>query len=105
VTATGHSHPNWAGHSDGIGPLAEEATKLLAAAQEWARTTFSSESIATGSSDCAWCPVCRLVTLLRGDRPETTEKIIEAVNVGVTALRALASALTTPSDTAHSQDG
>lgn len=79
-------------HTHDFGPVGEEAAKLLEAVQGWARTTFgegANARIATGGPDCEWCPVCQLVAALRGERPELTEKIVEAGSTLMIALRAL----------------
>jgi DNA-binding transcriptional LysR family regulator len=77
------------------GPIGEEAAKLLAAAQEWFHRTLGDPAatrIATGAPECAWCPVCQLISLLRGDRPEITEKLAETQTAVAGLLRALADA-------------
>jgi hypothetical protein len=79
-------------HAHDFGPVGDEAAKLLEAVQGWARATFgegASARISTGGPDCGWCPVCQLVAALRGERPELTEKIVEAGSTLMIALRAL----------------
>jgi hypothetical protein len=43
---------------------------------------------ASGAGECRSCPVCRLISVLRGDRPEVTEKLAEAGTALLAALRA-----------------
>jgi hypothetical protein len=74
--------------------LGDEATRLLTAlpgwAQEWlsdlVRRARTSESHETGS-DCQWCPLCQLLAVLRGERPELTERVVEAGTAALSALR------------------
>jgi hypothetical protein len=73
--------------TDGVGTPAEEALKLLHAAQEWARHRFDAEHLATGSAECQVCPVCQSVALLRQVRPETVEHLLDATASFVAALK------------------
>ena len=78
-------------HAD-LGSLGDEASKLLDAVQDWARRSFGesegeSVPIATGSPECQWCPICQLVTVVRGERPEITEKIVTAGEALLAVLR------------------
>jgi hypothetical protein len=75
------------------GPLADEAAKLIGAAQEWLhRVAGNPESarIANDSPECCWCPLCQLIATVRGDRPEVTERLVEAQTALAGLLRALA---------------
>jgi hypothetical protein len=78
-----------------VGGIGAETAKLFEALHEWSRTTFAAggplgpERIATGAPECAWCPICQLIGVLRGERPELTDKISEAGSALVTAVRAL----------------
>jgi hypothetical protein len=75
------------------GAFGEEAAKLLDAVAEWARGNLGDvdwrSHIATGAPECTWCPLCQLINVLRGERPEINEKIAEATMSVVAALRAL----------------
>ena len=71
---------------------AAEAVRLLAALQDWAREDVG-EHLATGAAECRYCPLCTAIALLRGDRPEVTEKLAEA---GVAFLAALRAAFDAP---------
>ncbi len=73
--------------TDPLGSAADEAVKLLAAAQEWARTRFDSEHLATGSSECQVCPLCQAVAALRHVTPETVDHLLDAASSFVAALR------------------
>lgn len=74
------------------GPLAEEAARLLAAAQDWLHRAVldpATAGVATGSPECCWCPLCQLVGAARGDRPELAERLA----AGLTAMTELQGAL------------
>jgi hypothetical protein len=74
------------------GTIGDEAVKLIDAVQDWARRNFNDPAtahIATGAPECAWCPICQLIAVLRGDRPEISDKIAEAGASMVAALRAV----------------
>ena len=85
--------------SSDVGSAAEEAARLFAALEDWARTRatalLDSEHLATGSPECRVCPVCQAVGALRHVRPEAVEHLLDAAASLVAALRATA---TTPSD-------
>ncbi|HJQ01345.1 MAG TPA: hypothetical protein VJ851_07085 [Jatrophihabitans sp.] len=77
------------------GPLADEAARLVGAAQEWLHRVVGESDgprIATGAPECCWCPVCQLIATLRGDRPELVERLAEAQTALAGVLRALADA-------------
>jgi hypothetical protein len=75
------------------GPIGDEAAKLVDAVQDWVRRTLGDGShIATGAPECTWCPICQLVAVLRGDRPDIAEKITEASASVIAALRAVVDA-------------
>jgi uncharacterized protein DUF5304 len=83
--------------ADGVGSVAEEATRLFTAFESWVRdaaggasTAFAAADshIATGAAECQLCPVCRLLTLLRGTRPEVFEHLTDATASMLAALRA-----------------
>ncbi len=75
-----------------VGSAAEEAARLLAAAEQWARTRGSSlldsPSLATGAPECTACPICSAVAALRQVRPETVQHLLDAAGSLVAALRA-----------------
>jgi hypothetical protein len=50
---------------------------------------------ATGAghgADCRWCPVCQAAAVLRGERPEVTAALADALTSAAAALRAFADA-------------
>lgn len=100
--------------SDGpaVGGLGEEAVKLLHALQEWARDSGSDyadaaasavasaaagvqhldEHVATGGADCTYCPLCRVISAVRGTSPEVRDHLRSA---GTSLLQAAAGMLAT----------
>ncbi len=76
-----------------VGSVAEEAAKLLGALSGWARehgdgaaamadslTGELHDHLATGSPECAWCPVCRTVTAVRQTSPEVRAHLTSAAS-------------------------
>lgn len=80
-----------------VGSAAEEAAKLLAAVEDWARRRtrhlLAEERVATGSPECQFCPVCQGIGALRHVRPEAVEHLLDAAASFVSALK---TTLTTP---------
>ena len=71
--------------------LAADALRLIGTAQEWARHTFAdvatNEHAHSDARECTWCPLCQFVAVLRGERPEVTERVAEAGTALLAALR------------------
>lgn len=83
------------GDREPVGSLADEATKLLGALSDWAKDqgtdyagsaagaagTFSaavqdvSEHLATDGEECRYCPVCRVIHVVRQTSPEVREHL------------------------------
>jgi hypothetical protein len=89
--------------SETLGSAAEEAAKLIAAVQEWARTRFDSEHLATGSAECQVCPICQGVAAFRQVKPETIEHLLDAAASVVAALRSTVGHHPEPSGTGRVQ--
>jgi hypothetical protein len=74
-----------------VGGAAEEAVKLFAAIEDWARRkaghVLDEEHLATGSAECQFCPVCQGIGVLRHVRPEAVEHLLDAAASFVAALK------------------
>ena len=72
-----------------VGSAAEEAARLLAAAEEWVRnhTGGHLDGLATGAPECTVCPLCQGIAAVRGVRPETVEHLLDAAASFVAALK------------------
>lgn len=108
------------GAGDATGSPAEELVKLVAGAQDWLRQNLplagdamATASMGTGAAGhdatvCGWCPLCQFVAVLRGDRPEVSEKVAQAGAAVASALRAVLDATSErtgrPGSTADSAD-
>ena len=73
--------------SEQVGSAAEEAARLFGAMQDWARSRFDSEHLATGGAECQICPLCQGIALLRQVKPETAEHLLDAAASIVAAMR------------------
>jgi hypothetical protein len=75
-----------------VGSAAEEAAKLFAAVEDWARTRagglLDDGHLATGSRECTVCPLCQAIGAVRHVRPEAVEHLLDAAASFVAALRA-----------------
>ena len=67
--------------------LAAEALKLVASLQEWATRAAADAPMGHAGPECQWCPLCQFVAVLRGERPDLTEKVAEAGVAVAGALR------------------
>jgi hypothetical protein len=74
-----------------LGSAAQEAARLFAAVEDWARTRGEApggeHSAGSGASTCGVCPVCSGIALLRDVRPETVEHLLDAAASVVAAVR------------------
>jgi len=78
--------------------VAEEAAKLLGAFSGWAKehgeglSSFTDglhEHAATGSPECAWCPLCRTVAAIRQTSPEVVAHLSSAASSLMLAVSAM----------------
>ncbi len=100
------------------GGVGEEAARLLEAVQDWARRTAGSADegmgappgpdegadpadgagppwaprISTDALECQLCPLCRLIAIARGTRPEVIEHLADATASLAAAIRELLAA-------------
>ena len=72
-----------------VGSAAQEAARLFAAVEDWARArgTLPADGHGTPGSTCGVCPVCSGIALLRDVRPETVEHLLDAAASVVAAVR------------------
>jgi hypothetical protein len=75
-------------YADGVGSLSEEAAQLFATLAGLARGVDA--HVATGGADCLWCPVCRVIHVVREASPEVRAHLAEA---GASLLQAAAGLL------------
>ena len=100
-----------AGGAHEVGPLAEEAAKLVGALSGWAREHAAEagegltglaeqaasavhgidEHLATGAAECTVCPLCRTVHAVRQGNPEVTAHLASAASSLAQAVAALMS--------------
>lgn len=70
------------------GSVAEEAARLLDAMQRWVGERHLGEHVATGGLECRLCPLCRLIAVAKGARPEVVAHLAAASSELLAALRA-----------------
>ena len=87
--------------ADNVGSAAEEAARLLSAVQDWARTRFDAEHLATGGAECQVCPMCQGIALVRQLKPETAEHLLDAAASLVAALRSAVAAPSSSGETSR----
>jgi hypothetical protein len=77
--------------SDAVGSVAEEAAKLLGALQGWATDGGGdaaagaagllhdlNEHVATGGTECRYCPLCQVISAVRDTSPEVKQHLTTA---------------------------
>jgi hypothetical protein len=94
------SGPPPPGDEEPLGSVGEEAAKLFGALSDWARDQGSdyagtaagatsafasavhdvSEHIATGSTECRYCPVCQVIHVVRQTSPEVRTHLAVAAS-------------------------
>ena len=77
--------PSDAGPSGPAGPGAASDAAPGAAAG----AAFSGAAASTPQAACQWCPLCSLIALARGDRPELAGRVAEHASGLLVALRAV----------------
>lgn len=100
MTDTGNDKPPHAAPGEEVGNVAEEAAKLLGALSGWARdhgsdlgTSVSdlaasaahaahdvNEHLATGAPECTYCPICRVVHVVRETSPDVRAHLAVAAS-------------------------
>ncbi len=124
--AAGGAEP--AGADAGAGRADDGAISGAGRAEDWvdgaptghAETEGAGREQATGSAQqgpcghcghdparpvvCTSCPVCALIAVLRGERPETTARLVDGALAVVQSLRALLPAIPAPADNGSDAD-
>lgn len=67
-----------------------ELDELLRSVQDWAARTFPPPG--EHETTCQWCPLCQLMAVLRGERPDVGEKVAEAGSALLAVLRTVVDA-------------
>jgi hypothetical protein len=90
-------------HEPEVGSVAEETAKLLGALSGWAKDhgpdlggafTEAGAHFATGGDDCKYCPLCRVVHIVRESSPEVrTHLAIAAASIAQAASAVLQAAV------------
>ena len=78
-----------------IGSVADEAAKLAASLIDWVKDAAESTGagrpnlhIATGAEECTICPICQMLHILRGAKPEVFDHLKAAAFSLMLAARA-----------------
>ncbi|PRZ41371.1 hypothetical protein CLV47_11099 [Antricoccus suffuscus] len=75
---------------DDVGSLGDELQKLTGAFAQWANARGADSEAASESSErpasCDYCPICQLIALGRGQRPEAVAKLIDTATLALHAL-------------------
>ena len=66
-----------------VGTLADEAVKLLAAAESWWRDHAPDHA----GPECRVCPFCQVLSVVRGTQPELFERLTEVATSLLATLR------------------
>ena len=89
------------GGPEPVGSVAEEAAEFFGAFSGWAKehgdglSSFTDglhEHVATGSPECAWCPVCRTVS----DPPDQSEVLAHLTTAASSLMLAVAGMMAPP---------
>ncbi len=74
-------------------PFADEALRFISSVQDWARRTFAEAQTASHTGpECQWCPLCQFLAVLKGERPDVTERVAEAGAAIASAVRTVVEA-------------
>jgi hypothetical protein len=67
----------------------DQARRLMDAFVQ-GQATPAAQGTATHGADCAWCPLCQVAAVVRGERPEVTAALADVLTATATALRTFA---------------
>lgn len=88
--------------------LADDTARVLSAVQDWATRTFPESAEQHAGGTCQWCPICQFVAVLRGERSDVTERVVEAGTALLSAFSSFANAFveaTAPAADTPDRDG
>ncbi len=72
------------------GSLAEEARRFAEAFSDWSHDHTVGLGAGAGTSEeCRYCPLCQLIAVVRGQRPEATARLAESGAAFLDAVRSL----------------
>lgn len=80
--------------SESVGTLGEEAAKLVHALTAAAEQRAGSRERANEPPDCAFCPLCQLIGVVRETSPETVESLGASLSALTSAVRSVVRAHT-----------
>lgn len=72
--------------TEAVGSFAEEAARLLGAAEDWWREHAPGGPMKLGA-ECVVCPFCQAMSVVRGAQPELFEHLAEAAGALMLAVR------------------
>jgi hypothetical protein len=72
--------------TEAVGSLAEEAARLLGAAETWWREHVPTTPMHTGP-ECLVCPFCQVLSMVRGSQPELFEHLADATGALLLAFK------------------
>lgn len=75
-------------HEQLLGELRDLLDTITGRTEDYLRACGSAED-GEVPGDCGWCPICAAVALLRGQRSDAAERLVEQVSAAVQALRGL----------------
>jgi hypothetical protein len=76
-----------------VGPLSEEAARFVEAISDWARGHMGGPAMSVGNAaECALCPFCQMLSLVRHAKPETFAHLLDASASLNAALRSVVDA-------------
>jgi hypothetical protein len=76
-----------------VGPLSEEAARFVEAVSDWARGHMGASGMSVGNAaECALCPFCQMLSLVRHAKPETFAHLLDASASLTAAVRSVVDA-------------
>ncbi len=76
----------------------EQARRVVAGLGQSLGAASAGPSADDHPDDCRWCPVCQVAAVVRGERPEVTTALADALSAAADALRRAAAAPAAPAE-------